>query len=188
VATNNAGKVGEFRRLLAGSRWTLVTPAESGVSLDVAETGSTYQENARAKAHEASRLTGMAALGDDSGIEVDALGGAPGIRSARFAGEAAGDAANRRLLLERLAGRDDRRARFRCILVAVMEGEEVVAEGACEGTIASEERGDLGFGYDPIFVPEGLEQTMAELPPEEKDRVSHRGRAVRELLRLLGQG
>jgi XTP/dITP diphosphohydrolase len=186
VATNNRGKAAEFERLFAQSGLKPLTLTDLGVQLTIAEDGESYEENARLKAHEALRLTGRPSLGDDSGIEVDALGGAPGLKSARFAGDDANDAANRRLLLERLGDRQERTARFRCVLVAALaEGEELTAEGVCEGEIAREERGDLGFGYDPIFVPEGLDLTMAELPPAKKDEISHRGRAVREMLRLL---
>lgn len=179
MATNNAGKVAEFRERLSQSGLKLLTPDELAVDFHVEENGSTYEENARLKAREALRLTGLPALGDDSGIEVDALGGAPGLRSARFAGDNADDKANRDLLLGRLADAADRRARFRCLLVlALPSGEEHVFEGACEGRIALSESGDRGFGYDPIFVPDGYEQTMAELAPEVKNRISHRGRAV----------
>ncbi|HET9200857.1 MAG TPA: RdgB/HAM1 family non-canonical purine NTP pyrophosphatase [Dehalococcoidia bacterium] len=186
VATNNAGKVVEFRELLGESGLTVITPGDLGYEFEVDETGRTYVENARLKAREALRLTGLPSLGDDSGIEVDALDGAPGLRSARYAGEGANDRDNRELLLSQLDGVNERSARFRCLLVlAFTAADEHVFEGVCEGEIARREAGDLGFGYDPIFVPEGYEQTMAELAPKVKNRISHRGRAVAAALPAL---
>jgi XTP/dITP diphosphohydrolase len=158
---------------------------------EVEETGRGYLENALLKAEAAAAATGQAALADDSGIEVDALGGGPGPRSARYAGEGATDEANLRALLRALAGipRAGRTARYRAVAVlARPEGEEVHAEGTCEGIIGAKPRGTGGFGYDPIFEPLGWDRTMAELSPEEKDRISHRGRAIRELERRLAWG
>jgi XTP/dITP diphosphohydrolase len=188
LATNNGAKVAEFSRMLAGSGWTLRTPREVGFVLDVEESGSTYAENANLKAYAAARRSGLVALGDDSGIEVDALGGAPGLLSARYAGSPSDDAANRDKLLSALAGASDRRARFRCFLVvAAPSGEGKTFEGTVEGTIAEAERGDRGFGYDPLFVPLGYVETVAELSPSVKDRLSHRGRALQAALPYLAE-
>jgi XTP/dITP diphosphohydrolase len=156
---------------------------------EVEETGSTYHENASLKAREVARATGEPALADDSGIEVDALGGAPGPRSARYAGEEASDEQNLRALLRATAGvpAGGRTARYRAVAsLAWPDGREVHAEATCEGMLESGPRGEGGFGYDPIFVPLGDERTMAELSPEEKDRISHRGGALRALRARLG--
>jgi XTP/dITP diphosphohydrolase len=193
IATNNPGKLREFRRLLAGCGFELVTPGELGVPFEVEETERTFEGNARLKAVAAARATGLLALADDSGIEVDALGGRPGVLSARYAGgdttsAEIGEAEQRRLLLGEMAGVPDERrtARFRCVIaIAKPDGEVRYAEGVFEGRIAHEERGQNGFGYDPIFlVPErGL--TSAELAPDEKDRLSHRGQAAAKAVEIL---
>lgn len=181
IATSNAGKVAEFRRLLPPDI-RVIGLAEAGVTLPE-ETGATFSENARLKALSAARDSGLLALADDSGLEVDALGGEPGVRSARFAGEPASDERNRNLVLERLDGVNGplRAARFTCVIVvADAQGIAVEGRGECRGIIAESARGDRGFGYDPIFeLPDG--RTMAELAPEEKDRTSHRGAAWREI-------
>jgi XTP/dITP diphosphohydrolase len=187
LATRNPGKVREIREICAD--WPVQWAGEGTQLPDVEETGQTYLENAVAKARAAARAFGTAALADDSGIEVDALGGAPGVRSARFAGEGAGDQDNLALLIERILPVDagNRTARYRCVAVcAFPDGGEMWAEGVCEGTLLTEPRGSGGFGYDPIFVPQGESRTMAELPPEEKNAISHRGRAFRALAELLG--
>ena len=154
---------------------------------EAVEDGETFLENARKKAHPAAKETGLPTLGEDSGLVVDALGGAPGIYSARYAGEDAADGDNTRKLLEEMrdvsAGK--RTARYRCVAVlAWPDGREVTADGSCEGEIAREPRGDGGFGYDPVFLL-GDGRMMAELTPEEKDAISHRGRALRKLRTLL---
>jgi XTP/dITP diphosphohydrolase len=153
------------------------------------ETGATYAENAAVKARAVVAALGAAALGDDSGIEVDALGGAPGIRSARYAGESAGDAGNNARLLAALSGRPaaERGARFRCVLaLARPGGGETIVDGTCEGRILDAPRGDRGFGYDPLFLPDGQSLTFAELPPGVKNRISHRARAAAALRAALG--
>jgi XTP/dITP diphosphohydrolase len=152
------------------------------------ETGDTFSANARDKAGAAARKTGLPAIADDSGLEVDALGGEPGIRSARFAGEGASDEDRYRKVLDLMRDVPDgsRGARFRCAAAfAAPDGKEVLAEGVCEGHVARQPAGTGGFGYDPIFVPEGHTCTMAELAAEEKHAISHRGRALRRLARLL---
>jgi XTP/dITP diphosphohydrolase len=185
IATGNAGKIREIRALLDPARWDVVTPAEAGVAgLEVVEDGDTLWENARKKARAYANASGLPALADDSGLEVDALDGAPGVRSARYAGESATDAANRAKLLRALEGvpAAERGARFRAVVaLSFPYGPNVrFGEGAVEGRIAMDERGDLGFGYDPVFaLPDG--RRMAELSRAEKNAISHRGRAVRDL-------
>jgi XTP/dITP diphosphohydrolase len=190
VASRNAHKLREIARICAPWPviWTTVEndPREFP---DVEETGDTYLENALLKARAVSEALGLPALADDSGIEVDALGGAPGPRSARYAGEGATDGQNLRRLVQSLAGipGSGRTARYRCLAaVAWPGGREIHAEATSEGTLITKPRGEHGFGYDPIFVPAGWDRTMAELTDEEKDRISHRGRALRELADLLG--
>ena len=184
LATLNAGKVRELTRLLGDLPVTLLSLRDiPGASLP-SETGTTYAENALIKARAARRLTGHAALGDDSGLEVDALGGAPGPRSARFAGPDATDEANLRKLIDAMLSTPEahRTARYRCVAVlATPGGNPAHAEATCEGTLVTDPRGSGGFGYDPIFVPRGETRTMAELTPEEKDAISHRGKAFRAL-------
>jgi XTP/dITP diphosphohydrolase len=188
LATRNAHKVREILRICQDwpVRWVTDAPLP-----EVEETGRSYLDNALLKARAAAEATGEAALADDSGIEVDALGGGPGPRSARYAGEGATDEANLRALLRALAGvpRAGRTARYRAVAVLVeRRGEEVRAEATCEGIIGPKPRGTGGFGYDPIFEPVGWDRTMAELSPEDKDRISHRGRALRELGGRLAGG
>jgi len=182
LATRNPGKIREILSICADWPVEWVTADERWP--DVEETGATYVENALLKARAIADATGEAAVADDSGIEVDALGGAPGPRSARYAGANATDEANLRMLIGAVSGvpAAGRTARYRCVAAAVRPpGEEVWAEGVCEGHLVTRPRGANGFGYDPIFVPAGWERTMAELPAEEKDRISHRGRAFRAL-------
>lgn len=191
VATNNRGKLRELNEILGDLALPLRLPADLGLRLDVAETGATYAENARLKAVAFAQASGLIALGDDSGLEVEALGGAPGVYSARYAGPGASDADRRaKLLAELRAVPTPRIARFRCaIAVAQLTGPVDLFEGVCEGEIAFEERGFNGFGYDPIFFMPRHGGTMAELSNKLKNRISHRGRAVQAavpfLLRLL---
>ncbi len=188
LSTNNQGKVLEFRSLLKETGLELVTPAGLGLSLNVDENGSTYEENARLKALAGVRASGLLTLADDSGLEVDALGGEPGIRSSRYAGENAGDKERVRFLLDRLSGvpHDRRTACFRCVIVlAWPDGRVDCCEGRCDGLIISVPRGEAGFGYDPVFYFPELHRTMAELPPETKNRISHRGRAAQKACVLL---
>jgi XTP/dITP diphosphohydrolase len=189
VATKNAGKLAELRALVKGLRIDVVAIETLRAGWHVEEVGETFAENATAKARAAASATGEWALGDDSGLEVDALLGAPGVRSARYAGERAGDAANNAKLLEAMKDAPHRRARFRCALALVSpSGEMLLAEDVCQGTVGTEPRGDGGFGYDPLFVPdEGKGLTMAELPADEKNRISHRGRALAKLRGLLAE-
>ncbi|HXC49697.1 MAG TPA: RdgB/HAM1 family non-canonical purine NTP pyrophosphatase [Candidatus Limnocylindrales bacterium] len=187
LATSNKGKLRDFRLLLEGSGVGVELPEDYGVSLDVEETGSTFIENALIKARAfAAALPDRAVLADDSGLVVDALGGEPGVRSARYAGEPCDDHANNLKVLERMNGVSDRRAAFVVVLALVLpDGSETVVEGRCEGTIAYEERGANGFGYDAIFFREDLGCTFGEASPAEKNARSHRAAAVRELLARL---
>ena len=190
LATNNAGKVREYRRLLAVPGIELVTPAELGIQTAVEETGETLEENARIKATPLAVQSGLIALADDSGLYVDALGGDPGVHSARYAGEHASDRERVAFLLNKLTGvpEEKRTAHFRCVIaLATRAGEVAYAHGECHGLIALDPRGDNGFGYDPLFYLPELGKTMAELPSEMKDQVSHRGRAARQVPGLLQQ-
>jgi XTP/dITP diphosphohydrolase len=179
-ATANPGKVAEIAGLLPDG-WTL-SPRPTSVG-DVVEDAGTLVGNARLKAQAILAATGRAALADDTGLEVAALGGAPGVDTAMYAGEGCSDADNRRTLLAALTGAADRSARFvTVVLVAWPGGRETIVEGVCNGRIADAERGDRGFGFDPLFVPaDGDGRTFAEMTAEEKDAVSHRGRAFRAL-------
>lgn len=188
LASGNAGKVREIQALL-GHGWRVRTQAEFGVE-PVEETGDTFLANALLKARHAARRTGLPALADDSGLEVDALAGAPGVHSARYAGPGADDAANNAKLLRALAGMPDvrRTARYRCVLVWVNSAEDgtpVVAEGTWEGRILDAPRGDNGFGYDPLFLDPVSGKAVAELDPAEKNARSHRGLAFARLQQLL---
>jgi XTP/dITP diphosphohydrolase len=185
-ASANPHKVTEIERLLEGAVELL--PRPSGVP-DVVEDGDTLLANARLKAAAIVAAAGRAAVADDTGLEVDALGGAPGVFTARYAGEGCSDADNRRKLLAALVGGADRRATFRTVaLVMWPDGAELAVEGECAGTIAEFERGDTGFGYDAVFVPaDGDGRTFAEMSSTEKHELSHRGRAFRALITALGQ-
>ncbi len=163
---------------------TFITKDQMPVWPEIVESGDTYLENALIKARSLVEFSGRASIADDSGIEIDALGGAPGVRSARFAGPRATDEENNQRMVELLKDvpLEKRSARYRCLAVLVMpDGAHIRAEGTCEGTIAMEPRGNNGFGYDPWFIPEGQQQTFGELPLEYKHAISHRGKALREL-------
>ncbi len=188
LATNNAGKVREMVALLADTPFAMVTPGDLGLALDPEETGDTFEANAALKARAFAEASGLPALADDSGIEVDALGGEPGVRSARYAGPEASDEDRVRYLLGKLEGVEweRRSARFRSVVaLAHPDGEVKLFEGACEGVVAFEPRGDKGFGYDPIFYIPTLDRHMAELDMDEKNRMSHRGQAVRKAAEYL---
>ena len=189
LASGNAGKLREFSELLAATGLILARQSDFGIE-PPPETGSTFLENALIKARNAARLTGLPAIADDSGIEVDALGGAPGVYSARYAGEDASDEANLSKLLPRSPDcpREQRTARYRCVIVCVNAADDpqpLVGEGAWEGRIIDTRRGSDGFGYDPSFVPAGDTRTVAEMPQDEKNLLSHRGQALRAFLAQL---
>jgi XTP/dITP diphosphohydrolase len=185
LASRNPHKVRELAALLAPHE---LVPLPDDAELPP-ETGETFEDNARLKAESAARATGAATLADDSGIEAAALGGRPGVRSARYAGEDATDEENLQKLLREVPEDGDRRVAYVCVLaVTTPDGATHTVEGRCEGTLAAKPRGSGGFGYDPAFVPvEHPERTMAELSPEEKDAISHRGRAARAMLAWLGE-
>lgn len=189
IASNNPGKVAEFRRLLAGCGWDLVTPAQLDLTLPEDESGDTYEENAKIKALNGARASGLVALADDSGLEVDALDGGPGARSARFLGEDAAYEERFARILDEMAGLPSQKrwARFRCVIAVAEPGSEAVklCQGEVQGLIAFEPRGEQGFGYDPIFYLPQLARTMAELTPEVKDLISHRARAAMRARALL---
>lgn len=187
VASKNRKKVDELVRLLDGLPFHVESLADRPDIPPVEEDGTTFLENARRKALQTAARPGEWVLADDSGLVVEALGGEPGVRSARFAGEGATDAENNALLLERLEGMEDRRAAFVCAIVIVRDGAVAwEGEGRCEGTIARQlAEGVHGFGYDPLFVPDGEQRTFAELTPSEKDRISHRGVALRAAIAFL---
>jgi len=188
IATNNKGKVDEIKALLDGLGLAILTPAELGMALEVAEDGQTYAENAAKKASAFAKTSGMIALGDDSGLEVDALGGQPGLHSHRFCPiPNATDADRRKYLLERLGDKPRPwTARFRAtVAIALPSGEVKLATGQCEGEIVPDERGTSGFGYDPIFFIPELGHTMAELEMNEKNRLSHRARALQNAIPIL---
>jgi XTP/dITP diphosphohydrolase len=181
LATNNPGKLREFGELLADLPLRLVTPADLGLHLEVDEAGLTYADNARLKALAFARASNLPSVADDSGLEIPALGGWPGVHSVRFAGPGATDADRRRIVLDRLAAAqgDNRRARFVCVVVLATPTRVLgESEGELTGTIAPAERGEHGFGYDSIFIPERATLSLAEVPADEKNRISHRARAI----------
>lgn len=190
LASNNPGKVREINALLEAARVWVVPQHEFGLP-EVQETGLTFVENAILKARNAARRIGLAAIADDSGIEVDALNGAPGIYSARFAGVGASDQANLDRLLEVLEGvpQEARSARYQCLMVYMRHGEDptpLICQGTWEGRILSAPQGENGFGYDPVFYVPGEDCSAAELPAATKNRLSHRGQALRALVHHLG--
>ena len=187
LASNNAHKAREFREILSPLGVEVITQREAGCDFEVDETGETFAENAFLKAEAAMKATGEAAVSDDSGLEVDALGGAPGVHSARYTGRHEDTDADRRaLLMKNLAGEEHRAARFVSAICCVFpNGDRLDARGTCEGRIATYEKGENGFGYDCMFIPEGETRTMAELSADEKNAISHRGNALREFVRLL---
>lgn len=186
-ATNNAHKLGEVQALL-GDAFELVTLRQCGITEDIPETADTLEGNALQKARFVYEKTGLDCFADDTGLEVDALGGAPGVHSARYATDGHDFAANNRLLLKNLEGVTDRTARFRTVIALIIDGVEYTFEGRVEGTIATSESGSEGFGYDPLFVPSGEIITFAQMSAEAKNAISHRGRAVAKLVNFLKNG
>jgi XTP/dITP diphosphohydrolase len=187
IATNNLGKLREFKEIVGELPIKLITLRQLGIETDIAETGSTFAENARLKAVGYARLAGMATLADDSGLVVDSLDGRPGVYSARYAGTGANDRDRVQKLLDEMNEATDRTARFVCFAaLADAEGHVFASvEGKCEGTITNVSRGSSGFGYDPIFLPNGYDKTFAELDPAIKNRISHRGDAFSKMLPFL---
>lgn len=188
LATNNKSKVREISEMMSGSDITFESLADAGINVEVEETGTTFEENALLKAREICKLSGKPTISDDSGLEIDALDGAPGIYSSRFMGEDTSYDIKNNVLIEKLenVADPDRTARFRCCMALVLpDGREFVTEGAMEGIIAREPKGINGFGYDPIlFIPE-YNRTSAELSSEEKNNISHRGEALRKMIEVI---
>jgi XTP/dITP diphosphohydrolase len=189
LATRNAGKVAEIRAILGGLPFAIESVADHPGLPEVEENGVSLEENALKKAREIYRASGLTALSDDTGLEVFALGLRPGVVSARYAGKEATYADNNRKLLAELAGSaaDRRTARFRCVAALVGEGIETITTGICHGRIIDAPRGEGGFGYDPIFVPDGYDRTFAELPADVKNEISHRAKAFREMRKVLAR-
>ncbi|MBD3346962.1 MAG: XTP/dITP diphosphatase [Chitinivibrionales bacterium] len=189
IATGNRGKVEEIQEILAGCNFTITSLRDHwDPKPEIPETGDTFLENAFLKAQWVFSRKGIMTLADDSGLEVDFLGGDPGVRSARYAGEKADDRLNNEKLLKKmeLCPEDRRTARFRCVIVCILSWEKSIAvQGTCEGKIGYEPRGNGGFGYDPLFIPFGYDQTFAELDAETKNTISHRGKALAKLKEKL---
>ncbi len=186
IATNNAHKLSEIRAILGDSFEQLLSLKDLGIDVDVEETGTTLEENALLKARTICKLCKLPTLADDTGLMVDALDGAPGVYSARYAGEAHNDANNRALLLKNLEGKTSRRAHFSTVIaICYPNGDFITANGRVEGSILHEERGNEGFGYDSLFYSDELGKTFAQATPEEKNSVSHRGRALHAMLEKL---
>lgn len=188
LATNNQGKIRELSSLLGSDSWGFTIPAKEGVNLEIKEMGSIFEENASAKAAAYAKASNLISIADDSGLEVEALNGEPGVRSARYAGEGASDQKRIDYLLARLSGVpwEERKARFRCVIaIAFPNGNVELCQGECSGIIGLETKGQNGFGYDPAFFLPELGKTMAELRPEEKNRISHRGKAAWEAKKVL---
>lgn len=188
LATTNQGKAAEYRDLLKGLDLEMVTLDQAGISQEADESFNTFEENARHKAAFYAELGGLPTLADDSGLEVDALSGEPGVRSSRYAGDNATDADRVDFLLNKLKDvpHQERTARFRCVIAVARPGGQIeTAEGACDGYIATEPSGHNGFGYDPVFYLPEFGKTIAELPPEIKNRISHRAMAAVKMRRLL---
>jgi len=182
LATRNQGKIAEFKALLSGFDIDIRSLSDFGPIPEIEEDGDTFEENAYKKAHFTAKVLGFPALADDSGLVVPALGGEPGVRSARYGGEKAGDLNNNLKLLKAMEGIEHRMAAFQCVIaVAVPRGPALIYEGKCEGEITEKMAGDQGFGYDPVFYYPPLRKTFAQMSVEEKNQVSHRGKAMAEL-------
>lgn len=183
-ATNNQHKVNEIRNLL-GNDFTIITLKEAGITIDIPEPYDTLEENARTKAVTIYEMTGLSCFGEDTGLEVKVLNGEPGVKSARYAGKDRDFAANIDKLLQNLEGETDWSARFRTVISLIINGKEETFEGICIGKIIKEKRGTDGFGYDPVFVPEGDTRTFAEMSLNEKNTFSHRSKAMKKLIAFL---
>ena len=185
-ATGNKDKMKEIRMILSDLDVEILSMKEAGISVDIEENGTTFEENALIKAKAVAAYTDAIVLADDSGLTVDVLDGAPGVYSARYAGHHGDDQANNEKLIRELQGKSDRTGHYVCALALVYpDGREVTAEGYCDGLVQDEPKGDNGFGYDPYFYVPEFEKTMAELSIEEKETISHRGRALRKLINKL---
>jgi XTP/dITP diphosphohydrolase len=186
LASNNPGKLRELNTILSALGLEVISQREAGLNLDVEETGTTFEENSLLKAQAACQASGMIAIADDSGLEVDALDGAPGVYSARYGTPDLDDQGRTALLLKNMEGKEERACRFVSVVTCCFpDGRVLVARGTCEGQVAEKPQGDNGFGYDPIFYVPELEKTFAQLSDEEKNARSHRGRALQKLAELL---
>lgn len=186
IASNNKHKIYEIKAMLGDRFSEILSLREAGIDHETVEDGETFIDNARKKSREICEISGCAALADDSGISAHALGGAPGVYSARFSGGT--DEDNNRLLVEKLSDKEDKGAHYTCAMVLTYpDGREITAEGYLYGSIIDTPRGSRGFGYDPHFVPDGETRTVAEMTDEEKNAISHRGRALRELLSKIAE-
>lgn len=184
-ASNNKHKAEEIRAVL-GTQFDIITLKEAGIAIDIPEPHETLAENAREKSMVIHRLTGMDCFSEDTGLEVDALNGAPGVRSARYAGEHATAEDNLKKLLDELNGISNRTARFSTVISLILNGQEHIFEGACEGSITNKASGTAGFGYDPVFMPAQYDKTFAELGIEVKSVISHRKKAIEKMAAFLG--
>jgi len=188
LATNNKAKIRELSSLISGESWEFTTPAAEGIELDVEETGRSFEENAVLKAKAYAKASNLPAVADDSGLEVDALNGDPGVFSARYAGPDISDKKRNEFLLSNLTNVpwERRTARFRCVIaIAFPEDRLILCKGECRGIIAFEPRGENGFGYDPIFYLPEFDKTMAEISLDEKNKISHRAKAARKAQEFL---
>ena len=183
-ATNNAHKLSEVRNILSVG-YEIVSLEDLGFHGDIAETGTTLEENSRIKAQYIHDLYGVDCFADDTGLEIAALNGLPGVYTARWAGEPSDDVKNRQKALQEMTGKSDRRARFRTVVTLISQGQTIQVEGVVNGFIATEEHGTGGFGYDPLFIPEGYDRTFAELPASTKNAISHRALAMMALKEKL---
>ena len=183
-ATNNAHKLSEVRQILADV-YEVVSLADMGITDDIPEPYDTFEENALTKAHTIAQQTGCDCFAEDTGLVIDTLGGEPGVKSARYAGEGRSTSANMELVLHKMQGVTNRQARFKTVVALLLEGKEYLFEGIAEGNILTAPSGGGGFGYDPIFQPLGYTQTFAQMPAELKNQISHRGKAVQKLLDFL---
>ncbi len=186
LATQNAHKIEEMTQIL-GNTAEVLSLSAFPLDHELPETGETLRENALEKARYVAQKFGVNCLADDTGLEVDALNGAPGVYSARYAGEEKNPAKNMEKLLHELQGQTNRKARFKTVLALILDGREYLFEGAVEGVILQERQGEKGFGYDPVFLPDGFNQSFAEMDPTQKNEISHRGRALQQLKLFLAQ-
>lgn len=181
LASHNKKKIAELQTILGDLGVEVISQSEAGVDIEVEETGTTFEENARLKARAVMEATGLPAIADDSGLSVDALNGEPGVYSARYGGPGLDDTGRWQLLLKNMEGEENRACRFVCVICcAFPDGGELLARGECPGVLARAPQGEGGFGYDPIFYLPQLDKTMAQLTPQEKNSISHRGNALRE--------
>lgn len=185
-ATNNQHKVDEVRNVI-GDRFSIITLKEAGIDIDIPEPHDTLDANATEKSQTIYRLTGKDCFSEDTGLETDALNGEPGVKSARYAGDGRDFQANIDKLLQKLERQSNRKARFRAVISLILSGKEYQFEGICEGHISEEEKGREGFGYDPVFIPDGSTRSFAEMSMEEKNRYNHRQKAMTKMIQFLNK-